>query len=874
MPIRFLRLALGCLIAASLFSAEPPKLRLGNTVVPKSYSVTLRLVPDQDEFSGRLDIPVEVRQPLQVIWLNATELSISEASLTAGGQRLPAKVEAGGADFVGLSFAQPVPKGPAELHLAYRGKIPRKSELGVFQVKDGADWYVFTHFEPLGARRAFPCFDEPSFKVPWQITLEVKQEHMALSNAPPAVETLLPGGFKRVRFARTKPLPSYLVALAAGPFDAVDAGRAGKKRTPLRIITPRGRAREATFAAQATPQILGRLEAYFGIPYPYEKLDSIAVPQRGGAMEHPGLVTYATNFLLSAQEEGASPQHINYTMACAHELAHMWAGGLVSIAWWDDNWLKEGLARWMQYRLLEDWKQEWPLEEWALDTALSAKSTDGSPTAPPVRQPIKDTGDIRPASATAYNIAYNKSGALFRMFESWVGREPFRKGICSYLRRFAHGNASADDFLRTIGEATGKEAQKALATFLDQPGIPLLTVGLRCDPGAPPTLLLEQRRHMPQGAGQPAAQIWHLPACVAYEVDGRRARECILLTEARQEWQLRGAKACPAWVNANDRAEGYYRVRYEGDLLARLVKDGSPQLSPAERISTLADLPRPEALKLAPAFAGDPSPLVAARTVGIARELNVPEELRANFGRFVRRTFLERAVALGWTPKAGEDEATTELRFSLAALVAEEGGESSLVDEARQLARRWLTDRTAIHPRMVSLVLATASAFGDRELFDGVLEAAKTPKDDREQRAALRALGSFRDPELARRALSLVLGKGSDAWSTLFGLQAGFSTNPAARRLAFEFVRQHYAELLPAIGCRDESCQRASFLPYMAQALCSEEDLAEVEGFFKERAAKVPGGTRYLNEILDRIRGCSEARKKPDPGVAEFLRQY
>jgi alanyl aminopeptidase len=401
-----------------------------------------------------------------------------------------------------------------------------------------------------------------------------------------------------------------------------------------------------------------------------------------------------------------------------------------------------------------------------------------------------------------------------------------------------------------------------------------LTVGLRCDPGVPPTLLLEQQRYAPQGSGKPAAQLWNIPVCASYEATGQRGRECILLTETRKAWPLRGAKACPVWVNANDRAEGYYRVRYQGDLLARLVQGGAPHLSPAEKISTLADLPRLEALKLAPVFARDPSPLVTARTVDLARGLRVPEELRPNFGRFVRRTFLERAVALGWTPKAGEDEATTELRFSLVALVAKEAGESSLVDEARRLAHRWLADRTAIHPRMVWRVLATAAAFGDQELFDGVREVAKTPKDDREQSAALRALGSFRDPELARRALSLVLGKGSDAWNTLFRLQAGFSTNPAARRLPFEFVKQHYAELLPAIGCQDENCQRAIYLPYMAQALCSEEDLAEVEGFFKARVAKAPGGTRYLNATLEGIRRCSEARKNPQPEVAEFLREY
>ncbi len=298
-PLRSFAILTVALAALAQPPAAPPSFRLGNAVVPLRQTIAITIVPAEDEFSGATDIDLDVRQPQSVLWLNAADLTIQKASVRLGGLAFDARLIPGGEDFAGFALDQPVPVGNAVLHIAYRGKINARSSAGVFKNKVGDSWYAFTQFESIDARRAFPCFDEPSFKIPWQVTLHVPREQMALSNTPAAAETDEPHGMKAVRFEETRPLPSYLVAFAVGPFEAVNAGTAGSKKVPLRIITPRGMTDQAKYAAEVTPQILDVLENYFGIPFPYPKLDSIAVPLFFGAMENPGLITYGEGLILN-----------------------------------------------------------------------------------------------------------------------------------------------------------------------------------------------------------------------------------------------------------------------------------------------------------------------------------------------------------------------------------------------------------------------------------------------------------------------------------------------------------------------------------------------------------------------------------------------
>lgn len=305
------------LLVSALLAADPPALRLPEGVRPVRYATELTLLPDSPTFHATIDIDVTFAAPASLLYLNAKELTIGVAEVN----KTKLAVEPANENFIALRAPSTIPAGPAKLHFEYSGKISPKSSEGIFQGRDGGLNYLFTQFEEIDARRAFPCFDEPDFKTPWQITLHVKSGDKAFANTRQVSETAEPGGMKKVVFAPTKPLPSYLVAFAVGPFDVVDAGKVGVNGAKVRILTPKGKADQAKYAAEVTATILERLQNYFGIPYPYEKADSIAIPLTYGfgAMENAGLVTYAQNILLADPATDTEQRRRYYASVAAHE---------------------------------------------------------------------------------------------------------------------------------------------------------------------------------------------------------------------------------------------------------------------------------------------------------------------------------------------------------------------------------------------------------------------------------------------------------------------------------------------------------------------------------------------------------------------------
>ena len=450
-----------------------PKFRLpGDVVGPLRYTLDLTVIPDQNSFTGVADIQLNFKKSATTLWLNAEKLKVKEATLTVGGASAPLKVVPADKDYVGFAFPSPVGPGEAKLHVSYQGEISRKDMQGIFQVKDGVEWYIYSQFEDIGARRAFPCFDEPGYKVPWQLTLHVKKDQVALSNTPIVSETDSSDGMKTVKFAETPPLPSYLVALTVGHLDFIDAGTAGKKNTRVRIVVPHGRGGEAQYSAETTPAIVNLLEDYFGIPYPYDKLDQVAIPLAEYAMEHPGLVTYGASIILVKPKEQTLGHQRLWTSVAAHELAHQWFGDLVTTEWWDDIWLNEGFASWMANKIVSRYHPEWHMEINELNSYQRAMENDSLVSARRVRQPIESNDDI----ANAFDsITYSKGSALLNMFENYMGADRFREGVRRYLTKYAWKNATSADFLGALA-GNDTSISSAFSSYLDQPGVPLVTV--------------------------------------------------------------------------------------------------------------------------------------------------------------------------------------------------------------------------------------------------------------------------------------------------------------------------------------------------------------------------------------------------------------
>lgn len=871
---------LGLALARTAIAGDSaaPTLRLPPLAEPTGYAVDLTIDPGQPEFRGTVDIDVRVRQRTDVLWLDSKELKITRAAAALAGRSVPARVIPGGTDFAGFVFDHPLEPGALKLHVEFTGIMDETSTQGLFRQKDGGDWYAFTQFESTDARRAFPCFDEPSYKVAWRLTLRVPKGDSAVSNMPIASDAE-EGGRRVVRFMPTPPLPSYLVALAVGPFDYVDAGRAGARKIPIRIVTPRGKASQARYAAKTSGEVLERLEAYFGIPYPYAKLDQLAIPQTVtfGAMENAGLITWAESILIApAAEETIRFQRVQ-TSINIHETAHQWFGDLVTLAWWDDVWLNESFATWMADRTLIEWKPEWHEDVRRVEDTSRVMLKDVLVSARKIRQEIVSDDDI----VNAFDeISYQKGAAVLAMFESWIGAEKFRSGVHAYLAAHANGNATERDFLSAIEAASRPGVAAAFSTFLDQPGVPVVDVGLDCAGGAG-TLSPSQKRLLPVGTPGSAAQVWTVPICARGGADagGRPERRCGLL-DAAAGLMPAPAGACAGWLFANDGQLGYYRAHYRGDLLGRLLAVADARLSLAERVGVIRDVgalaeagavPAADALALVPRFASAPEREIVGATLRIAadvREHLVPAERLPSYARFVSKTYGERARALGFVPKSGESDDTRLLRTLLVPFVAREGDEPQLRAEAHRLALAWLQDRKAVDPELAGEVLAVAAHFGDAELFDRYLAAAKAAKVRRDRLRILKALGDFHDSALVRRALALYL---TDEFDPREADDAVYTAAEPGNSpdLVWDFFKSHYDAML-ARAPREIVGEA----PALAQAFCDPAHRKDVAEFFQGRVEKLPGGPRTLAQTLEKIDLCIALRETQEPSVGEFLSGY
>ena len=859
--------------AAAPTPPAPPQLRLPANVRPTRNVVELTIDPSTQDFTGTITSSLEIATPTDVIWLNGDEITIARATVTAGGATQTATVTYPKKGYLALAFPRALPAGAGTLAITYAGKMHENDGDGIYTVQEAGDWYAFTQFESTDARQAFPTFDEPSFKVPWQLTIHTKQALVALSNTPIASEHAEPNGMKTVSFEETKPLPSYLVAFAVGPFESVDAGKTSTG-APIRIVFPHGRAADAAYPAQVTAELLGRLEQYFGTPYPFPKLDLLAVPVfNAGAMENPGLITFRQQLLLTKPAEMTDGRRQSYAIVATHEMAHQWFGDYVTLAWWDDTWLNESFASWMENKMVASWKPEWDLDVDAVASKSGVMHEDSLDSARAIHQAIVEQGDIE---SSFDNITYGKGEAVLRMLERWIGPDAFQRGVRAYLAKHAWGNATYDDFVAAMSEVAGTDVRPLFDAFVKQSGVPAVTFELACKKGAPPALALSQRRYKPTGSTIDPKRTWSIPVCVRWGAGKATGRDCTLLTAETGELAL-SAKTCPDWVLPNEGELGYYRPIVQGDLRSHLLAHAR-SLTVAERVGLIGDvnamiasgdMAPGDALALVGDLARDKSRHLVDASIGIVVGIDemVPDKLRPNYERFIRKLYQARARELGWQSKPGEGDDAKKLRPELLGLVAGEGKDPTLVAEAAQLASKWLDDHKAVEPELVGTVLRVAARYGDQKLFDRLHAAAKQTTDREERGRMLAAIGAFSDPKLVAQALALTVTDEFDIRESAAVLQ-GSMADPRTRPASFAFVKQHFDEIeakLPALY--------RPYMAYFAVALCDDTRKAELESFLDSKLGKLDGGPHVIKQAMEQLSLCATARKAQTPAVEAFLRK-
>ncbi len=856
---------------------NPPTLRLPDTVRPVRYTAWLRLVPGEDELKGRIHIELQILKPAGTIWLNAKALKIDEGSIVVNGVKRAAEFSSAPNDFLAVEANTTMhPGDQVSLDINYRGEVSRTLTDGAFQQQQGNDWYIFSKFEPVTARRVFPCFDEPNYKVPWQLTISAPKDLKVFSNTAAVSEEPLDDGANSFQFRQTKPLPSYLVAFAVGPFEVVPTAPIGMNHRPGNIIVPRGRAAEAAYAASVTPTLIELLENYFGTPYPYEKLDQVVVPltTAWGAMENAGLIAYG-DFLLSRKDQETELRERTQASVMEHEMSHQWFGDLVTTAWWDDIWLNEAFASWLESKLLNTWKPQWNIKADAA-RSIGVMRADSLTTARKIRQPIEAPGDI----ANAFDgITYGKGEAVIGMFENYVGAENFQKAVRLYLKDHAWGNATASDLLSAIDQvAPNAGAGPAFFTFLNQVGFPLITLNQTCS-SAGLSLEISQKRFIPAGSPEAVPQLWQAPVCVAWPAHDGIHRDCKLLSKASENWTPQGLGGCPPWLFANAGAAGYYATSYLPPASsANLIAKGLPDLTPSEAAALLRNIQLMfssgvgdlhQDLTFAAQFSRSSDAGLVRQSATLVEGVNsfVPAPLRPQYSAWIRSLYQARARELGWRPKPAESQEVRLLRMEIVPLVATIGGNSGLQAEADKLARTWLKDRSSLDSDMIVPVLSTAAWNGSRAFFDELVTAIKETKIRREREWMISALPEFRDPAIAQVALDLFFTPGIDPRELERNLFNPVNENS---QILWDFVQQNFSRLNSALpGAR--GIPFGANLPLSASGFCDAPHRKQVAAFFEPRISNLPGGSRNLANSLERINLCAARAALVQPAVASFL---
>lgn len=545
--------------------------RLPQTALPETY--TLRLTPDltQNTFAGEETIRVNLLKSSPEIVLNAADIDFRQVTVTSAGKTQDAKVTLDKSkETATFSVGKTLPAGPATVHILYTGILNNQMRGFYIGKDDQGRKYAATQLEDTDARRMFPSFDEPVYKATFDVTVVADKGLAAISNGKVISDRPGPGNKHTVHFATTAKMSSYLVAVVVGKFDYLEGSADG---IPIRVYATAGKKELGHFALQAAEFNLHFYDQYFGIKYPYGKLDLVGIPDfSAGAMENTGCITFREILLLMDEQHTGISLKKTVASVIAHEMAHQWFGDLVTMKWWDDKWLNEGFATWMSSKPVDAWKPEWEVNVDNTSDAVNSLDLDSLVNTHPIHQPQETQEQVIESDDA---ITYGKAAAVLRMLEAYLGPENFRRGVQAYLNKYSNGNAASADFWMAEAEASKQPVDKIMPTWVDQPGAPLLTVKSSCS-GNSQTLAFEQQRYFYDRARleQGSPELWQIPVCIrAASAPAGSSAECKLVTQRQQTFTLPG---CADWDFVNANALGFYRSGYQSESIGAMSKELEP----------------------------------------------------------------------------------------------------------------------------------------------------------------------------------------------------------------------------------------------------------------------------------------------------------
>jgi len=852
--------------------------RLPRHVTPTRYE--LRLEPDLETFafSGDETVTVTVQEPTTEIVLNAAELEIIEATIkNEGGVSLRGIIELDETmERCRLSFSDKLRPGTWRLSLAFKGTLNDKLRgfyRSTYKDQAGARHVLAaTQFEATDARRAFPCWDEPDFKAVFSTTLVIDSPLTAVSNTAVQSERL-EGGKRIVRFADTIRMSTYLVAFVVGTIEATEAVSVG--RTPLRVWCVPGKRRLAKFGLEIGAFSLRFFEDYYGLPYPGDKLDLLAIPDfASGAMENLGAITFRETALLVDEQAATHAELERIADVVAHENAHMWFGDLVTMSWWNGLWLNEAFATFMEMLAVDAWKPEW--QRWTTFgvSRAAALSVDGLHSTRPIEFPVTAP---READAMFDVLTYEKGASVLRMLEQHLGPDIFRNGVRAYLRAHAYGNADTGDLWVSLGREAGQPVPEVMDSWIFRPGYPLLSI--RLDHGSRLVIAQQRFTYLPtstdgKGPENQVNQPWQVPLQIKITANGRAETRRLLLSE--KETQIQVPQDLES-VLANEGGHGFYRVRYAPDLLERLVQLVPDGLAPIERFNLVNDawattvaclMPVTEYLDLTARFRADRDKNVWTVLIELFHFLHriIAPADRPALEAFVRDRVGPAVAQLGWLPAAGENELTRQLRADLLRALGTIGNDRNVQTRAAELYQGSKQGTLAVDPNVLPALIAILAYTGDVARYNEFWERFRSAATPQDERRYLYSLAAFQPVELLQQTLARTINGEIRTQDAPFIVRL-LLMSVHGRVLAWKFVKVNWEtmdRLYPKNGLRR--------MLEGVIGLATPELERDAHEFFTSR--KIDLGGKTLDQYLEQLHIAVTFREKAGAALSKYLGKF
>ena len=845
--------------------------QLPRTVKPTHYDVSLVPNAAASSFAGKVRITLEVLTATTSITLNAADLAFSSAQLILnGGKTLPAKIKVNAAEQTAtFTFTQPIAKGSYQLALDYTGVIGTQAN-GLFSMDydtpTGRKRALYSQFENSDARRMIPSWDEPQYKATFALEVVAPDTDMAVSNMPIASKTAMADGRSLVKFGVSPKMSTYLLFFGMGDFERATASVDG---TELGVVTRKGLLPQAAFALEASKVVLREYNDYFGTKYPLPKLDNVAAPGRSqffGAMENWGAIfTFEARMLLDPSISTQSDKEEVFSIA-AHEMAHQWFGDLVTMQWWDDLWLNEGFASWMEGRTMARLHPEWNTNLRAVGGRDQAMGLDSMRTTHPV---IQHVATVEQASQAFDSITYQKGEAVIRMLENYVGEDAWRDGVRAYMKQHAYGNTVSDDLWHQVEKTAGKPITAIAHDFTKQPGIPMIRVqDVSCAAGKTTVTLTQAEFSRDQPNKKPLS--WRVP--VTAKLVGSDQLVRTLVTGGKAKFSLQGCGE--VLINAGQ--AGYYRTLYAPKTFAPLAAKFAA-LSPIDQLGILSDSwalgladlqPLSDLLDLALATPESADPQVWTQIAGnfatIYGHYEASPDRQKLFAQFALKRLSPVMQKIGWDAREGEASSIINLREILIGTMSYLG-DSATITEARRRFAAQANDDKAVPAALRQTILSIVAHHADKTTWDKLHNDALAEKSPMIRDMMYGLLSSSKDKELAQRALEIAMTDEPGATISAGMLRGVAGEHPD---LAFDFAIAH----MDQVNLRVDAPSRSRYFPGLAGASANPMMITKLNKYADANLA--PAARRSVEISIAAIKYRIKLRAERLPAIDAWLAQH